>query len=122
MSQQDLATAAGVTRTTVKNLEGARRFSQLPASLAVIEQALGWAPRSAREVLEGGEPRLLDDSDYGFTRERVSDTVELVSNVIRRVFVAVVPGTPISEVLEAEKLAVELFREEGLLPPANDAR
>lgn len=57
MTQQQLADAAGVTRTTIKNLEGARQpAKRLPLSVAPVEQALGWAPGSARIVLDGGAP------------------------------------------------------------------
>lgn len=57
MTQQQLATAAGVTRTTIKNLEGARQpTKRLPSSIAAVEQALKWAPGSARIVLDGGQP------------------------------------------------------------------
>lgn len=57
MTQQQLADAAGVTRTTIKNLEGARQpTKRLPSSIAAVEQVLGWAPGSARIVLDGGEP------------------------------------------------------------------
>lgn len=57
MTQQQLADAVGVDRSTIKNLEGARTpTKRLPSSIAVVEQALGWAPGSARIVLDGGEP------------------------------------------------------------------
>jgi len=57
MTQQQLADAAGVTRTTIKNLEGARQpTKRLPSSTAAVEQALGWAPGSIRIVLDGGNP------------------------------------------------------------------
>jgi transcriptional regulator with XRE-family HTH domain len=57
LTQQQLADAARVTRTTVKNLEGARKpTSRLPSSMGALEQALGWAVGSGEAVLAGGEP------------------------------------------------------------------
>jgi len=56
LTQVQLAEAAGVTDTTIRNLEGGRKFRRLPASVPAVEQALGWAPGSARIVLDGGEP------------------------------------------------------------------
>lgn len=59
LSQQQLADAAGVTRTTIKNLEGARQPTRLPPSMTAVEQALGWTLGSGREVLNGGEPTIV---------------------------------------------------------------
>lgn len=59
LTQQQLADSARVTRTTVKNLEGARKpTSRLPSSMSAIEQALGWATASGEAILSGGEPTL----------------------------------------------------------------
>jgi transcriptional regulator with XRE-family HTH domain len=57
-TQVQLAERAGVTDTTIGNLEGGRRFKRPPASLPAVEQALGWTKGSARAVLTGGEPAL----------------------------------------------------------------
>lgn len=61
LSQQQLADAAGVTRSTIKNLEGARQpTSRPPSSIASVVQALGWEPGSGQVILNGGEPTLRD--------------------------------------------------------------
>lgn len=59
LSRQQLADAAGVTLSTIKNLEGARRPTRLPSSMGAVEQALGWTAGSGREVLNGGEPTIV---------------------------------------------------------------
>lgn len=56
--QPDLAEAAGVASKTVGRLE--RGESVNSATLAKIERALRWAPGSARSILAGGEPTLLE--------------------------------------------------------------
>lgn len=66
MTQQQLADAAGVTRTTIKNLEGARTPTRLPSSIAAVEQALGWTPGSARTVLAGGVPTIIIGPDGAY--------------------------------------------------------
>ena len=58
MSQRELARSAGVTATTVRNVEGGRTFTRVPSSITAIETALGWAFGSADAVLAGGEPTL----------------------------------------------------------------
>ncbi|WP_405769156.1 helix-turn-helix domain-containing protein [Actinacidiphila glaucinigra] len=57
MTQQDLATAAGVSESTVQNLEDENRtYTRRPVTLPRIEAALGWGPGSADLVLAGGDP------------------------------------------------------------------
>ncbi|MQY07757.1 helix-turn-helix domain-containing protein [Actinomadura macrotermitis] len=61
LRQSDLAVAAGVSETTVRNIE-AGRIGGRPTKWPLVERALGWAPGSF-EVLEAGEqPRQLDAS------------------------------------------------------------
>lgn len=52
----DLAEVMGVSRRLVGSLENAERTSYAQATLDALEGALGWAPGSARLVLDGGEP------------------------------------------------------------------
>lgn len=63
--QEDLATAAGISLSSVQNVEGARPFTRVPPSLRKLEKALGWAPGSAMDVLRGGEPTLVSGSVNG---------------------------------------------------------
>lgn len=60
MTQAGLATAAGVSESTVQNLEG-RAPSRMPATMPKVERALGWAPGSARAIVEGGDPTPLEE-------------------------------------------------------------
>lgn len=54
-AQKDLAERAGVTARTVSTLLSGRPRGREPISLAAIEQALGWAPGRAREILDNPE-------------------------------------------------------------------
>jgi transcriptional regulator with XRE-family HTH domain len=62
LSQRELAKSAGVTPTTVRNLEGGRDFKRVPPSLTSVEKALGWDFGSADAILNGMEPTLLSGS------------------------------------------------------------
>jgi transcriptional regulator with XRE-family HTH domain len=55
MTQTQLAERAGVDRSTVKNLEGARPFSRWPNSIGAIEIALGKPEGWARAIAEDRE-------------------------------------------------------------------
>ncbi|ONK09506.1 helix-turn-helix transcriptional regulator [Streptomyces sp. MP131-18] len=62
--QIDLADAAGVTESTIQNLEaGTRTYTRLPQSLKAIERALGWAPGSAVSIVDGGDPTPLSSPE-----------------------------------------------------------
>ena len=52
-----LAESTGVTERTLGKLENGQRVS--PATLAMVENRLGWAPGSCRRILAGGEPHLV---------------------------------------------------------------
>lgn len=54
-SQQMLAEVAKVSLRTIGNLE--RGIDVSYTTLGRVEAALGWAPGSAAEILNGGEPR-----------------------------------------------------------------
>lgn len=55
MTRNDLARRGGPNRSTLhKSTTGSRSMSA--ATLTRLDEALGWAPGSARSILEGGEP------------------------------------------------------------------
>lgn len=55
MTRAELARRGGPNRSTLhKSTTGSRTMS--PATLARLDEALGWAHGSARAVLDGGEP------------------------------------------------------------------
>lgn len=56
MTQKALAAAAGVSESTIQNLESGRSYSRRPDSLPYVEGALHWAPGSIGTVLAGGDP------------------------------------------------------------------
>lgn len=57
------AKAVGVGRTTMDSLEHARKDHYDPATLAMVEHALGWRPGSIARVHAGLEPEYDDDPD-----------------------------------------------------------
>lgn len=57
LSQVALAELAGISESTVQNLEDpSRRPGRIPPSLAKVEPHLGWAEGSGVAILNGGEP------------------------------------------------------------------
>lgn len=60
--QEDLATAAGISLSSVQNIEGARSFTRVPPSLRKIDKALGWELGSCLDILRGGDPTLVSGS------------------------------------------------------------
>lgn len=65
LTQQELADNAGVNVMTIRNLEGLRRFTRMPATVGKVERALGWEVGSAEAVLSGGDPTLVSVSVNG---------------------------------------------------------
>jgi len=64
MTQQELATAAGVSESTVQNLEDEENsYRRRPPSLSPIARALGWTPDSPDLVLDGGDPVLREEPE-----------------------------------------------------------
>lgn len=62
MTQQQVAEDAEVSTMTVRNLEAGRAYTRLPPSLSSVERALGWQHGSARAILAGGEPTLIQEA------------------------------------------------------------
>lgn len=123
MTQQQLADAAGVTRTTIKNLEGARQPTKRPpASLPAVENALGWTLGSARTVLAGGEPTPIADEDIApvsggeHDLEIDPEVGAVVRNTVFEVVGVLEPGMPLSRVREIEAIALEAVRRRGGIP------
>lgn len=56
LTQPQLAELAGVSEGSVQNLESGKPRRRMPQTLAKIEPHLGWAPKSGRSILDGGEP------------------------------------------------------------------
>src|SRR5438067_11467695 len=70
LSRQRVADAAGVSLGSVKNLEQqGNEYKRVPHTLALIAKALGWSPESARAVMAGGEPTIIN----GETTPRIRD-------------------------------------------------
>lgn len=63
LTQVALAKAAGVSESTIQNLESGAERKRTPASLPAVERALGWAAGSGEKVLDGGDPSPVDKAD-----------------------------------------------------------
>lgn len=57
------ALASGLSLSTLDNIEHGRKQSYDPATLAALEHALGWESGSVVKVLQGLDPKQLEDSD-----------------------------------------------------------
>lgn len=62
LTQVALAKAAGVSESTIQNLESGTERKRVPASLPTVERALGWTAGSGERVLEGGDPEPLGEA------------------------------------------------------------
>ncbi|WP_267244405.1 helix-turn-helix domain-containing protein [Streptomyces sp. PR69] len=62
MTQEDAATALGVSRATVQNIERGSRPSKVNSTIREYAALLGWSKGSVERVLAGDEPVLVQDS------------------------------------------------------------
>jgi hypothetical protein len=60
MTQEDVRGAGGPSTATMRLIEGALQENYQPATLRDLERVLRWERGSARIVLSGGDPVLLD--------------------------------------------------------------
>lgn len=100
MTQAELADAAGIGFTTVQLLERGTPRTRLPNTIGAVELALGWAPGSARRVLEGGSP----EPSVSLPRIRV----ELMAPDVDRVAAAIADARTLSPADKA-RLLREIF-------------
>lgn len=62
LTQVALAEKAGVSESTIQNIESGVERKRVPASLHKVERALGWAPGSGERVLEGAAPEHVEET------------------------------------------------------------
>ncbi|MET9956688.1 helix-turn-helix transcriptional regulator [Streptomyces sp. NPDC006339] len=62
LTQVALAQKAGVSESTIQNLESGAERTRVPASLHKVERALGWKAGSGERVLDGGDPEIEEES------------------------------------------------------------
>lgn len=60
ITQLDVAQRGPMSLDRVQAIEGAKRSSYRPATLAALERALGWTYGSVAAILDGGEPTPAD--------------------------------------------------------------
>lgn len=107
MTQQQLADAAGVTRSTIKNLEGARQPTKRPpSSIAAVEQALGWAPGSVRTVLDGGAPVIADQTPAATQEVPESLSSRLPASVLDELADGEVYATDIHDLSQGDGITI----------------
>lgn len=63
LSASAFAACAGFSSTTVDSIEHHRKQSYDPNTIALLERALGWQPGSVNRVLQGLEPKSVEDPD-----------------------------------------------------------
>ncbi|MFJ5785403.1 helix-turn-helix domain-containing protein [Streptomyces hydrogenans] len=62
LTQVALAQKAGVSESTIQNIESGVERKRVPPSLHKVERALGWKHGSGERVLEGGVPDLEEET------------------------------------------------------------
>ena len=118
--QADLIKASGLSRSTVRRFEQGESIDE--SSLRKISRALGWAPDSAQDVLNGGEPTLAEPSQDGLearyqNRESVTDagrSVSTVEDALYNFFMAGAPDTTLADFDRVRRRVFEVLQEEGI--------
>ncbi|MFD8144777.1 helix-turn-helix domain-containing protein [Streptomyces sp. NPDC059708] len=62
LTQVALAAAAGVSESSIQNLESGAARKRTPPTLAKVEEALGWAAGTSNTILAGDEAPVRDTS------------------------------------------------------------
>jgi hypothetical protein len=102
--RRTLAAATGVTERTLGKVETGRRVSA--STLGALENHLGWAPGSCRQILAGGEPVMLS-----------ADPVSARYDDPTLQHIAEVPGLP-PDVVRGLIALARNWREQGGQDPA----
>ena len=78
LSQAELAEAAKISTSTVRNIECGRVGERRGPSVPAIERVLGWTPGSGERVLAGGDPELIEQEEpVGYVSSRTRVPVDL---------------------------------------------
>lgn len=99
-SQMQLAEAAGVSEGSVRSIESGKTHTRMPVVMPKIENALGWAPGTARRLLEGEDP-FEGSTNPPMTQEQKDRFRELVlrskvmSPAVREQVLAEIDATPV---------------------------
>lgn len=129
-SQQGLADAAGVSRSTIQNLERETAVGIEHETMRRIETPLLWEQGSISNVLSGGDPLVIGNDrvvaemaigeqvgEYVRRESTQPDVVVVLENLIMDIIGAVAPDTTIAEVRKLQARALETLKEVGLYSP-----
>jgi transcriptional regulator with XRE-family HTH domain len=131
LSQQDLVSRSGLSRTTVQKLwQGDDTYAPSRRTRVAIEDALDWAPGSVEAVLAGGEPTVRREASVE-TETIASDSpaaarsLTTVTDMPLRVQLALGEGRPLDfDVLEFEvggrRMSIVAWAQSGVYDTEED--
>ena len=87
LTQIEVAQAGPLSLDRVQAIEGAKRSTYRPATLAALERALGWTYGSVQAILDGGEPTPADapSREPGTDHQDVRATIAKLEDLIGQV-------------------------------------
>ncbi|PNE37280.1 hypothetical protein [Streptomyces noursei] len=116
LNKIDVANGAEITIRTYMKIEDAKPVRDV--TYGKIEKALGWAPGSSREVLQGGQPAVVEYLTGDTVASPVTEA-ELEADVAQAVTnaaVAVTDSLSASEIRKLKQAVIEELRRSGRLP------
>lgn len=113
LTQTELAREAGISESSVQNLESGAPRKRLPPTLSKIEKALDWAPGSCANILDGGDPVRVEPSGEGVVIARISE--EDLHQSVTSAAIAMTDNLTAREIRELSKRVVEDLKGRGFL-------
>lgn len=115
-SRDKLASEAGVSLGTIKNLEGDRDYKRIPVEpLRAIDDAFGWPQGTLEAKLRSEDVAVNLESRY--RRETATEAgrpVAIVEDALYRVFMVGNPDTSLAEFDRARRRVFEVLQEAGI--------
>ncbi|MFH8410678.1 helix-turn-helix domain-containing protein [Streptomyces sp. NPDC018019] len=114
MTQVDLAERAGMSESSVQNLESGLPRTRIPRTLAKVEEALGWAAGSGVDLLDGAPgPVSISKEAGGFYIAKLSE--DELYDAISMSAIAVTDNLTAREIREVSRRVVEELKRRGLV-------
>lgn len=122
-SRDKLATEAGSSLGTIKNLEGDRDYKRIPVeALRGVDQAFGWAPGTLESKLRSEAEGSELENRYRRQPVEPGLSVQIVEDMMYEAFIAAAPDTPLSQIDKARRAAFEVLKRHGVeIKPKNSA-